>query len=179
MSKPYKPIKTLSDLEALSDQWRRGESEPSHPRNLSLQAVHGSPPRVLSGDEANKEQLIKIRPMAKTTIVKKCHEHSPCDNKYKNAANKDKVKRNPRKNSKIAANLNYKVPPAAAAETESLLKIHKKEIPTARPKISTKHSIERVWERSPPSSPPRDAEHHHSNMYPSPTTTPDSPDADV
>lgn len=252
-------IKSRREAEADIDQRRRKENEAntweifeSEARRPSLQAVHGSPPKVLSGDEANEEKryhdAIKKAATARKRQDSKLAKFGATLDQHQEKVNSRAARTArshhlPRKTSEIAADLTYKSPPATAtatspataekfppgsgvfptgtrpsppspessmspnspktsspvviisrltspaqpspdrsspaAETEPLPKPHQEEIPTARPKISTKHFTERVWERSPPFSPPRDTEHYHSDMYPSPTTTPESPDADV
>lgn len=196
-----RPIKTLHELKALAHRWRRNEYVESEVRSPSLQAVHGSPPKVLSGDEVNEEKRF-YDDINKASIARKRYDnkqakfgailnqyqekvnscaarshHPPCNRDCKDDVDVNEVKGSPRKTSEMAANLAYKTPPAAAVEIESLPKLHEKEISMARPRISTRHFTECVEEASSLLSSSREAEHCSRSMYPSPITTSDGSEA--
>ena len=185
-----------NDKEADTNRRRREENEANTPpRRPSLQAVHGSPPRVLSGNEANEEKryhdaiteaaitrkrqdnkLAKEEVNLRADRAARSH-HLPRNKSREDDANVNKARSTSRKTPEMAATaeaVRQSAIKLLRAEAKSFTKPHHEDIPTTRPRVSTRHFTERAEEEGLPLSPSRKA-CHDTPMYPSPTTTSDFP----
>lgn len=194
------PVEEEVDKEADINQRRREENEANTPpRRPSLEAVHGSPPRVLSGNETNEEKryddaireaaitrkrqdnkLAKEEVNLRADRAARSH-HLPRNKSREDDANVNKARSTSRKTPEMAAvaeAVRQNAIKLLRAEAKSFTKPHHEDISTTRPRVSTRHFTERAEEEDSPLSLSRKA-CHDTPMYPSPTTTSDDSEVGI